>query len=864
MKYYQPFIIACSSLVLFSCGPSRKTVVKEIVMDTLTVSAKNNPRDIYRAAATRYWDITDTKVALSFDWKGKTARGAEYITLHPYFYETDTLALDAKSMKVDTVALAGTGALKPLSFTHENDRLLIKLDKTYKASDTIQLYLGYTAMPYNTVQNGSAAITDDRGLYFINTDESIPGKPVQIWTQGESEANSHWMPTIDKPNERFTAQISLTVPAEYVTLGNGAMIRSEQKGNMRTDVWKIDKPVQAYAVMFAIGKFNIIKDQWKGRDVNYYVEPEFAPYAKKMFNNTPEMIGYFSEVTGVEYPWNKYNQVVVRDYVSGAMENTTASLFGEFMNQDAREIADKNYEDVVSHELFHQWFGDYVTAESWSNITVNESFANYGEYLWRKHKYGLASADRLAYEDLNKYLQAARYNDPTLVRFHYADKEDVFDRISYEKGGRVLHYLHTLMGDAAFSRSMQLYLTKNALQSAEATNWRLAAEEATGYDWNWFFNQWYLRAGHPVLDVSYDYDDASSQLIVTVAQKQADSTNPYILPLKALVAYGPDRKTVDWNIRSKKEVFTYLYQGGVKPVVIPDIQHVLPGELKETKTPVVCLQQYNAADADDYIGRRKALSGVYKKLSDSVSVILIGQGLTDNIPYIREHTLDLIKGVKDTKLQDKWRQQVTLIAMNDADNMARAAAFDLLGSWKVSGSKQEMLTAVHDSSYAVAGAALEALDALDKDTAYAISKQLLAAKPRSDLKKAVWTLIGKRGDAADITLYEKERHKVYGTKKFNLAQSLFAYLEKVKDEDAFRRGLDVLMDITLTEPIKSYRLGLSVYPVQLETYYREKNDKEMQQRTDLLKKKVQQLIDAETDPENKKSLKNMMKGGTEL
>jgi aminopeptidase N len=860
MKYYIPLALLAGSTLFFACGPAKKTVkVQEIVMDTLTVSARNNPRDIYRAAAPRVWDITDTKVALSFDWKGKTARGAEYITLHPYCYDTDTLLLDAKSMKVDTVALVTANNKRALVFRHVNDTLFIRLDKHYEAADTIQLYLAYTAKPYaDEEQGGSKAITDDRGLYFINTDEKIPGKPVQIWTQGESEANSHWMPTIDKPNERFTVQVSLTVPDENVTLSNGALISSKKTGSMRTDVWRIDQPIQPYAVMFAIGKFSIVKDQWQGRDVHYYVEPEYAPFARKIFNNTPEMMTFFSKATGVTYPWNKYDQVIVRDYVSGAMENTTASLFGEFVNQDAREIADKNYEDVVSHELFHQWFGDYVTAESWTNITVNESFANYGEYLWRKYKYGKASAEQLHYEDLNKYLQSARFSDPQLVRYYYADREDVFDRISYEKGGRILHYMHTLMGDAAFSKAMQLYLTKNALQPAEATNWRLAVEEATGQDWNWFFNQWYLRAGHPVLDVNYDYDDASGQLIVTVKQKQADSTKPYILPLKATLAYGNDRTTIDWNIRERKDVFSYPYRNGVKPVIIPDVQHVLPGELKETKTPGVCLQQYEAADADDYISRRKALAGVFRKFSDSASLVLVNKGFNDQMAGVRAYTLDLIDKVSDTKLQQQWRSQVAMMAMNDADNETRANAFALLGSWKVNSSKQDMITAVHDSSYMVAGAALTALGDLDKDTAYAMAKQLLSAKPRAELKRAIWTQIGNKAASEDIVLYEQEQHKVYGTRKFNIAQSLFQYLEKVKDEAAFRRGADVLTDLIVTESIKGYRMGLAAYLVQLTKFYEDKKD--MVPRLELLKKKQQQMLDAETDEENKKSLSNMIKG----
>ncbi len=170
-----------------------------------------------------------------------------------------------------------------------------------------------------------------------------------------------------------------------------------------------------------------------------------------------------------------------------------------------------------------------MTCESWSNITVNESFAKYSEQLWRTHKYGTVSGERLAYEDLHKYLSSAAKADPQLVRFRYDDKEAVFDRISYEKGGATLRYLNMLIGDAAFHKAMNIYLTRNALHSAEATNWRLAVEEATGQDWNWFFNEFYYHAGHPILDVRYTFDDAAQHLTVTVTQVQKDTGFVYRL-----------------------------------------------------------------------------------------------------------------------------------------------------------------------------------------------------------------------------------------------------------------------------------------------------------------------------------------------
>lgn len=537
--------------------------VKEVDLDTLTVSVPGGARP-YRGAEPRWWNIVHTRIALSFNLPEKTAAVQEWIKLHPYCYDTDSLVLDAKNMRVDSVLLTGQKNNNTLRYTYDNNHLKIYFGCFYHATDTVNLYFRYTAMPYNYLSNGSAAITEDRGLYFINTDFHQPGKPAQIWTQGETESNSNWMITIDKPNTRFTTQVELTVPDSFTTLSNGVLKKQLKKsGNTRTDIWNMDIPVSAYTVMFAIGKYNITKDRWRNKEVRYYVEPAFAPYARKMFNNTVEMMEYFSERTGVPYPWPAYSQVVVRDYITGAMENTSASVFGEFINQNAREIADRNYEDIVAHELFHQWFGDYVTAESWSNLTVNESFANYGEQLWRTYKHGKASGDELAYNDLQSYIRMARVNDPQLVRFYYDSREEMFDHVSYNKGGAILRYLHSLTGDKAFDKAMNLYLVRNAQHTAEAHNWRMAVEEATGLDWNWFFNEWYYRAGHPVIRIVYNYNDSLQVLGVSVHQVDNDNHSLYHMPLKTAVIYGAEKTFEDWHITKRKDTFTYAYKNGV-------------------------------------------------------------------------------------------------------------------------------------------------------------------------------------------------------------------------------------------------------------------------------------------------------------
>jgi aminopeptidase N len=838
--------------------------LSEITLDTIEVIAPCGPAP-FQSTAPRVWEIKNIRIALSFNMEEKTADAREWIKLRPYFYGTDTLMLDAKGIRLDSIRLLGKAAGTKFTYSNMRDQLRIQFARMMFPSDSIELYLRYTSRPYASPTGGSSAITDDRGLYFINTDHAIPNKPVEIWTQGETESNSRWMVTIDKPNSRFTTQIELTVPDSFKTLSNGYFISSvyQPRQRLRTDVWRMDIPIQAYAVMFAIGKFSVVRDKWRNKEVNYYVEPEYAPYARLMFNNTPEMMEYFSRRTGVSYPWNKYSQVVVRDYVSGAMENTTASLFGEFMNQNAREIADKNSEDVVAHELFHQWFGDYVTAESWSNITVNESFANYGEQLWRTYKYGKAASDELAWNDLQLYINATRLSDPQLVRYYYDSREEVFDAISYNKGGAILHYLNTLIGDAAFDRAMNIYLTKNALGSAEAHDWRKAVEEATGQDWSWFFNEWYYHAGHPELKVTYNYSDSLQQLTVAVAQTQNDSDYMYKLPLKAAVIYGNEKTIVNWKINDSLQSFIYKYRNGVKPVVVPDYDHVLVGELKETKKPEQWLVQYR--NSDDYVNKRLAVAAAAKIISDSSSQEIVSLSLGDKLPSIRRHALVAIKAFQSDKYRRRWTNRVADMAVNDSNRLVRAEAFDVLGTWKVASAKQSMLRALSDSSYAVAGNALEALSKIDADTAYLLARQILPSEPKATLETAVWTIIGKKAADDDIVLFEKKAPFVFGTKKFAFAYSLGRYMKNVKSDESFKRAADVYTSLVTTESMKSYRAALAGMFFQaaagLKSEAKSDNKEEAaiaQRRLDMLKGDLQHIIRTEKDPDAAKELKKMM------
>jgi aminopeptidase N len=363
-------------------------------------------KKILRESNPRINDLVHTKLDVRFDYDKSYLYGKAWITLKPHFYNTDSLLLDAKGMDIKEVSIMKGAAKSKLKYTYDGMELRITLDKTYKGGENYIIYVDYTSKPNELTVKGSAAITDAKGLYFINPKGEDKDKPTQIWTQGETEANSVWMPTIDKPNQKTTDEIYMTVPAKYVTLSNGLLISKKANADgTRTDYWKMDLPHAPYLFFMGVGDFSITKDSYKGKEVSYYVEKEYASVARGIFGYTPEMMKFFSDRLGVEYPWQKYSQIVGRDYVSGAMENTTTTLHQESAYQNARELVDGiGWEGTIAHELFHHWFGDLVTAESWSHITVNESMADYSQTLWMEYKHGKDAGDAENLQGLQAYL----------------------------------------------------------------------------------------------------------------------------------------------------------------------------------------------------------------------------------------------------------------------------------------------------------------------------------------------------------------------------------------------------------------------------------------------------------------------------
>ena len=677
--------------------------------------------EVYRATHTKTTELKHTKLKVNFDFQKEQMNGEAWISASPYFYPSDSLVLDAKAMLIHEVSLDKNGAKSALKYDYKNDMLRISLDKTYNRNQDYTVYIKYTARPNEVTQKGSAAIMDAKGLYFINAQGKDPDKPTQIWTQGETEASSAWFPTIDKPNQKTTQEIYMTVPDKYITLSNGELKSStKESGGMRTDYWVMNKKHAPYLFFMGVGDYAVVKDKWRNIPVDYYVEKEYEPYAKQIFGNTPEMMEFFSKLLKYDYPWNKYAQITARDYVSGAMENTTATLHSDMAQQKPGDLIDENrWEDVISHELFHHWFGDLVTTESWSNLTVNESFANYSEYLWNEYKYGKDFADYTLMKTREGYFRDPSNISKDLVRFNYHSKEDMFDGVSYNKGGNILHMLRNYLGDDAFFTGLNDYLKTNEYGTGEAQQLRLSLEKISGKDLNWFFNQWFYGSGHPKLSYTTTYEPVKKTVTVSINQNQSQYFQ-FPLAIDVYENGKPTRKNVWVSAKSRNE-FSFPVSKNPDLVNI-DADGLLLAEITDNKTADQYFTQYS--NSKEFLSRYKAVENAAENSTkNAASLKTLVAAIKDQNFRIRMKALsgfDLSK----TDQQKAALAEVEKMASNDPKTLVQSSAITALAKTKDKKYLPLFEKGMSSVSNSVKGASLGAIAAIDPSRVSALADKI--------------------------------------------------------------------------------------------------------------------------------------------
>ena len=709
-------------------------------------------------------DVKHLDIDLSFDWDKDQAVGSTTVTFSP-FTDTDNFSLDAAMMTIDGVSLVGGG---PLKFAYdgkkENDNLSVALGRVYRAGEEAKVKIDYRTNYVNTADSDTAIGSFGRGLRFIKPTADDPKKPRQIWSQGETEFNRYWFPSYDSPNDFRTTDIRVTVAKPFFVVSNGRLVETkENANNTRTFHWKMDQPYSNYLTSIVVSETTPVVQDFAGIPVYNYGYPNETKEVAATVKNLPATMKFFSEITGVKYPYAKYSQAFVEEF-GGGMENISATTQIEEMIHDERELLETDSESLQSHELAHQWFGDYVTCRDWGQIWLNESFATYMQAMWTEK---LKGHEEFLYSDVrgnqNQTLGAWNSgNRRPIVTKYYANKDAMFDTYAYPGGGSVLHMLRKHLGDKLFYKSLNHYLTTNKHQPVSTENLRIAVEEATGQSMDWFFDQWLYRMGHPIFDVTQNYDEAKKQLTLNVKQTQkVDLTNDYPQAdyFQSYVDVEIDNRIERVWLEPKGEnVFTFA--AATKPKLVNfDYEGTLLKEIKFEKSVEDLI--YQMLNDKDVIGRRWAMSELVKKAqaADKARIVasLITSAEKDPFWRLRRAALSEIANIYSpdpapgmdrpaAKLEPNVEQAVVRL-VKDSQPLIRGDAIELLGETQDKKFIDIMLPALSDRSYSVIDQASLALGRIKDPRAFdAIAKLTSTESWKSRIANAGLVGLAELGD----------------------------------------------------------------------------------------------------------------------
>ncbi len=490
---------------------------------------------------------------LTLDIPNQSFAGSCTISLNPVRSGIDSLTLDAVNLNIQGVEIDGTSH----EFNYDGELLHIPLKLDVVTGKVLKVAIDY------------GVEKPQRGLYFIQPDEHYPNKPTQVWTQGEDEDSRFWFPCFDYPGQLATSEIKVRVSEDFIAVSNGELVGTEIVGKEKVYHWLQKEIHPTYLMTLAVGRFAEIADEWKGKPVTYYVEKGFEESAKLSMGKTPEMIEFFSEKFGYPYPFPKYAQVCVADFIFGGMENTSTTLLMDRCLLDERAAIDNfNTEFLVAHELAHQWFGDLVVIKHWSHAWIKEGMASYCEVLWAEHEYDRDEAAYYLLGEAQSYLSedSSRYRRPIVTNI-YREAIELYDRHLYEKGACVYHMIRTELGDELFDRFVHTFVRDNAHKTVETIDLLRAIDKSTGRNLAFLFDQYVYRGGHPDYKVAYSWDGDSKLAKLTVTQTQAKEgihtlTND-LFDLKIPIGFGyikdgvADLKVTKIRIYEKEQVLYF-------------------------------------------------------------------------------------------------------------------------------------------------------------------------------------------------------------------------------------------------------------------------------------------------------------------
>jgi aminopeptidase N len=689
-------------------------------------------------ARSRDYDLQHSRIALRFDLDQKKVIGDVTHTLTILRDSTPKIIFDSAGLTIQSVTVNKS----PAKFDTKDDKLIIPLTTAAHAGEKFDVNIRYEGKP-------------TKGLYFILPDKDYPDRPKQVWTQGESEDTRYYLPTYDYPNDRLTTETILTVPASWITVANGKLISVTDAANgMKIWTWKESVPSSTYLITIVAGEFDEVKDTWRGIPVTYYAPKGRGDRLAINYSRTPQMIELFSKKLGVDYPWEKYAQSMVDDFVAGGMENSSATTNTSTSLQHPKLAPEylTGQDDLISHELGHQWFGDLVTCKDWGDIWLNEGFATFMETVWTEAHFGKDQADYARYLNARGWFEQANLFDRPIVRHDFNDSGE-FDGNAYTKGGWVLYMLRHQLGEDAFYRGLKHYLEVNRGKNVVTADLAKAIEEATHTNVDRFFSQWLYGAGAPKFDLSYKYDDAKHEIALTVKQTQKveGRVGLFRIPTEVEITTASGPKLFPITVSGEKDTAIFTFPADSVPLMVLFDKggHILKSADFHKEKKEWLYQLKNATELAD---RADAVAALGKLKGDEEVVAALAESLrSDNAWGVRANDGDALGRVGGSAASKQL-----LDALNTAkEPWVRNRIVSALANFKDDPAVAARLNAIagDDSSYRARAAALQALGRLKASGALPTLQAAVAAdSPDGFLRNAALRSMGPLGDDKAVPL----------------------------------------------------------------------------------------------------------------
>ena len=543
------------------------------------------------------------------DFKRRTVAGRATLQFRPNAKSVQELKLDAVDLQVEAV----TATKKIQAYQVTPDHLIITFAAPIPADTDASVTVTYRAEP-------------TAGLYFRTPEMGYKAGDTHCFSQGEEIEARHWYPCLDAPNEKFTSEVTCHVPAGMTAISNGRLVAQEKDAatGMTTFHWAQEQPHANYLITLVAGYFKELTAQHQAVPLAFLTPPSEFAEATNSFRETDETMEFLEQEIGVPFPWAKYDQICVNDFVAGGMENTSATTLTDATLFTPATENIRPSQSLVAHEMAHQWFGDLVTCKDWSHIWLNEGFATYYQVLFDGHKNG---RDALLYDLYNNARTVTGVANDTnaIVRRNFTEPSEMFGYLAYPKGGWVLHMLRSQLGETLYRRCIQTYLERHRYGNVTTEDLRAVIEELSGRSYDQFFDQWLYHAHYPELEVNFSWDELTKLAKISVRQKQELSERVLLFKFPLPVRFQGRFGVVDRTVEVKDAAGEFYFP----LAAAPEIVRVDPEFTLLAKTtfplprPLLFAQLTNATDV---IGRLQAIEQLAGK-QDQEAVVQLQQVL---------------------------------------------------------------------------------------------------------------------------------------------------------------------------------------------------------------------------------------------